>query len=171
MIDIVLLSTLILVALVGLILAALQLPGTWLILASAAGYDGYYDWQRVGWKWLLGLAVIAAVAELLDSLASLIAAQRAGASRRAAVGALLGGFVGMVLLSVPIPLVGTIIGGLVGCFLGALLAELTVRDDLRAGARVGVFATLGRLVGMIGKISAAMILAGTTVFLALRAVW
>jgi uncharacterized protein YqgC (DUF456 family) len=171
MIDLALLLLLILIAVAGVLLAALQLPGTWLLLAAAVGYDWYYSWQRIGWKWLLALAAVAVVAEVTDSLASLIAARRAGASRRAAVGALLGGFAGMILLSVPVPLIGTIVGGLIGCFLGALLAELTVRDDLRAGARVGVFATLGRLAGMASKIAAALVIAGVTLSLGMYAGW
>ncbi|MBN2560952.1 MAG: DUF456 domain-containing protein [Phycisphaerae bacterium] len=169
MVDALLLIALVLLALGGTFLAALQLPGTWLILASAAGYDWYYGWQRIGWRWLVALAAVAAVAELLDTIASVAAARRAGASRRAAVGALLGGFLGMIILSVPIPIVGTIAGGLVGCFVGALVAEMTVRDDIRAGARVGLFATLGRLVGIAGKTAAAMAIAGAAVCLALRA--
>ncbi len=149
-----------LVMLAGLILAALQLPGTWLILAAAVGYDGYYAWQRVGWVWLLVVAAIAASAELLDSIAAVVAARRAGASRRAAIGALIGGFAGMLLLSLPVPFLGTIIGGLLGCFLGGLLAEWTVREDLAAGARVGLFATIGRLAGLLLKLAAALVMCG-----------
>ncbi len=171
MIDILLLVALVLFALVGTGLAALQLPGTWLILVSAAGYDWYYGWQRIGWKWLIGLAVVAALAELLDTIASVIATRRAGASRRATIGALAGGFGGMILLSVPVPVLGTVIGGLVGCFLGALLAEMTVRDDIKAGTRVGLFAALGRLVGLIAKTAAAMVIAGAALSLAVRAMW
>ncbi len=171
MTDLLLLIALILLALGGTILAALQLPGTWLILAAAAGYDWYHDWQQIGWKWLVGLAVVAGLAELLEIATSLVATRRAGASRRASVGALVGGLLGMILLSVPVPVVGTIVGGLVGCFLGALLAELTVRRDLKAGARVGLFATIGRLIGTIAKTSAALAIAGTIVVLAVRAMW
>jgi hypothetical protein len=171
MIEALLLILLILIALVGIVLAAFQLPGTWLILASAVGYDWYHHWQFIGWRWLVALAVVAALAELLDTVASVAAARRAGASRRAAIGSLLGGFGGMLLLSVPIPVVGTIAGGLAGCFLGALIGELTVRDDLKAGARVGLFATLGRVVGMIGKTAAAIAIAGAAISLTVRAMW
>ncbi len=167
--EIALLIVLILFTLVGLFLAVLQLPGTWLILACAAGYDWYFGWQRIGWKWLVVLLVLAAAAEAVDSLASMVAAKRAGASRRAAVGALLGGFAGMLLLSVPIPVIGTVLGGLIGCFAGALAAELTKRNDIVAGARVGLFATGGRVIGLVTKTAAAMAIGGATVALAVIA--
>lgn len=167
MIDISILLALLLLLLAGTVLAALQLPGTWLILAAAFGYDAYYHWQRLGWVWLVVLAVIAGIAEIIEILSSMLTARKAGASRRAAFGSLVGGFVGMLMFSIPVPVAGTIIGGLLGCFLGALLGEMTVRDDLVAGARVGLFAAVGRLLGLIAKTSAAMIMGGLVVVLAL----
>jgi hypothetical protein len=166
-----LLILVVLLSVVGVVLAVLQLPGAWLILAVAIGYDAYFDWQRLGWKWLAGLAALAVAAEVADALASAIATHRAGASRRAAIGALIGGFVGMIALSLPVPLIGTVFGGLVGCFVGAMAAELTLRDDLVAGARVGMFATMGRVAGLAAKTAAAMVIAGVTVILAIGSTW
>lgn len=165
--DILLISSLVLVTLGGILLAALQLPGIWLILAAAAGYDWYYDWQSIGWPWLVGLVVFAGMAELLDMLASVTAARKAGASRRAAIGSLIGGFAGMIVLSLPVPVLGTIAGGLLGCFLGAFIGELTLHDNVRSGAKVGLFATLGRIVGLVAKTAAAMMIAGAILSLAL----
>jgi uncharacterized protein YqgC (DUF456 family) len=158
-------------ALAGVALAAFTLPGSWIILASAIGYDCYFGWQRFGWKWLVALGAIALAAEIVELAASAVVAGKAGASRRAAVGSLLGGFAGMLLLSVPIPVIGTILGGFIGCFIGALAGEMTLRDDLRSGVRVGLFATLGRLLGMMVKISAAMAIAGAVISLAFIAIW
>lgn len=157
--------------LVGVVLAALQLPGTWLILLCAVGYDWRHDWQSIGWRWMLLMLVLAAIAEAADTLATIVAARRAGASRRASVGALVGGFAGMFFLSIPAPLIGTIIGGLIGCFLGAVLAEWTKRNDVAAGVRVGLFATIGRALGLAAKTSAALVIAGVTMILAARATW
>lgn len=151
----------------GVALAAFQLPGTWLILATAVAYDWYYGWAPFGWRWLAILGVAAVAAEFLDLSAGLIAARRAGASRRAAVGALIGGFVGMIALSVPIPIpgVGAIIGGLIGCFLGALIAELSLRKELSAGLRIGLFATIGKVIGITAKTTVAMVIGGAVVSL------
>lgn len=166
--DYLLLIILVFLAVAGVVLAVFQLPGTWLIIVAAVGYDWYHDWQRFGWLWLVILILFAGLVELFEFLAGALVARQAGASRRAAVCAMLGGFLGMFLFTIPIPIpgVGTIIGGLLGCFLGALVGELSLDKDLKTGARVGTFATIGRLIGLIAKSSAAIVIAGTTVSLA-----
>lgn len=170
-----LLAGLIVFALAGILLAALQLPGTWVILAAAVGYDWYYGFTRIGWKWLAALGAVAVAAELADSLFAVAFARRAGASRRAAVGALIGGFAGMFLFSLPMPIVGTIAGGVIGCFAGAFLAELThpqtavldPAERMSAGARIGAGAALGRIAGLLVKMAAAFVIAGASVTLAI----
>ena len=162
----ILLVLLIVLSLLGIALAALQLPGTWLILLSAVGYDALHNWTRIGWKWLVALAAVALIAEFIELMASAVVASKAGASRRATIGALVGGLAGMILLSIPVPIIGTIIGGIVGCFVGAMALELTVRGDLATGTKVGLFATLGRVAGMVVKIVAALTMAGAGVSLA-----
>lgn len=166
-----LLIALVLICLGGILVSALQLPGNWLILAAAVGYDAYYQWQRLGWKWLAVLGALAAAGELAELLSTAIAAQRAGASRRAGIGALVGGFAGMLLLSIPIPVIGTIIGGVVGCFAGALVMELTLHDDLAKGTRVGVSASIGRLLGLVAKLACSMAMAGACISLAAHGTW
>ena len=166
-----LLILLILLCLVGILLAAFQLPGNWLVFASALGYDAYYHWQRFGWKWLALFGVMALAGEIAELLSSAIAAKRAGASRRAGLAALVGGFAGMLILSIPIPIIGTIVGGMIGCFSGALIAEMTLHDDLAKGTRVGLFATLGRLIGLVAKLALTLAMSGGSVALALYAAW
>jgi len=169
--DYLVLSTLVLLSAGGIVLAVLQLPGTWVIIASAVGYDWYYDWQRIGWVWLVSLVVFAVIAEVFDSLAGVVAAKKAGASRRAAIGALVGGIVGMLVFSIPVPVFGTVVGGLLGCFVGALAAELSLRKDFSTGAKVGLFATIGRLVGIVAKTSPPLIIAGAVVSRAAWSTW
>lgn len=168
--DVLLLICLALLSLAGVLLAALQLPGTWLILAAATAYDWYFGWERIGWTLLAGLLVVAVAAELSEALAGAVVARKTGASRRASVGALVGGFLGMLLLTpVPVPVVSTIAGGLVGCFLGALIGELTLHDDVSVWAKVGFAATIGRILGMMIKLAAAFVIAGAVVGVALLA--
>ena len=169
--DYLILSALVLLSIGGIVLAVLQLPGTWVIIVSAVGYDWYYDWQRIGWVWLVSLAVFALIAEVFDSLAGVMAAKTAGASRRAAIGALVGGIAGMLLFSIPVPVFGTVVGGLLGCFVGALAAELSLRKEFGTGAKVGLFATIGRLVGIVAKTSAALVIAGAAVSRAAWSIW
>lgn len=165
-VDWLLFAALVLIAGVGLVLSVFQLPGTWLILAAATGYDWYYGFERFTWKWLLVLLVIAGVAEVFDNLAGALVARKAGASRQATIGALVGGFVGMIALTIPVPIIGTILGGIFGCFIGAVVGEMSVRHDYAAGVRVGMSAVFGRVMGLIAKTGAAMVIAGVTVVLA-----
>ncbi len=168
MVDVLWMVGLVVTALSGVALAAFQLPGVWLVLAAAVGYDWHYGWNQIGVPWLIGLGFMAAAAEVFDFFAGLIAAKKAGASRRAAVGSLIGGFVGMIFISVtlPIPGFGAVAGGLIGCFLGALIAELSLNKDLETGARVGLFATAGKVVGLVAKTSTAAVIAGAVISLA-----
>lgn len=174
--NVILLAALAAFCLVGIVLAALQLPGTWLIAAAAVGYDWCHDWHQFGWKWLVAMGLLAGAAEFVDFLSALLATHKAGASRRASVGAIAGGLLGMFALSLPLPLIGTIAGGLVGCFLGAFVGELSggnrAEGDgghrLATGTRVGLYAALGRLLGLLVKTAVAMILAGLAIRLALQ---
>ena len=155
--------------LAGLLLTALRLPGTWLIIALAAAYGWWTDWQPVG-AMVIGILVAAAVvAEVLEVITSVLIAKRAGASRRAGWGGLIGGMVGMIFLSLPVPLLGSVVGALLGCFAGAAIAELTVRKQLGQGAKVGVFAALGFALGAALKVGIALAMTGllmTSVLLA-----
>lgn len=173
--NVLLLILLIVAAIAGVLLAAMQLPGTWFILAAATAYDWMAGFQRIGWRWLAALAVVAAAAEVIELLSSSAVARKAGASRRASIGALVGGFIGMFAFSLPLPIIGTIAGGLIGCFAGALVAELThpahdagaATARLAAGTRVGLFAALGRLLGLVAKTAAAFMIAGAVVSLSI----
>jgi len=152
-----------LVCLVGVLCTVVRLPGTWLIVAAAAGYGWFTDWSHIGITFVAILAGVAAVGEVIELAMSAVTARKAGASRRAGWGALIGGFVGMFVFSLPLPLIGTIFGALVGCFVGALVAELTVKNEFVHGARVGTFSAIGFVLGMVTKIALAMMMSAALV--------
>ncbi len=147
----------------GIALAMLKLPGTWIILIAAVVFSWQSGWERPATIILWILLGIAIVAEVVEIAASLVTVRRAGASTRASWGAMIGGFAGMLFLSFPLPIIGTIIGGIVGCFLGAAIAEMTLDRGLQQGARVGFFAAVGQVFGMVAKAGLAMVMAGTAV--------
>lgn len=154
---------LILICVAGVLLTGLQLPGTWLIVVSSAGYGWLAGWGRFGVKLVALLLVLAFLGELIEFAMGGIVARRSGGSRRAAWGALIGGFAGMMLLTIPVPLIGTIIGGVLGCFAGAAVAELTLHDDVGRSARVGAWSAVGRIVGLVSKIAIAFAMAAIAV--------
>jgi uncharacterized protein YqgC (DUF456 family) len=152
---------------VGVLLASLQLPGTWLVLAAAVGYDWLHDWQRLGFVTLGVLAALAVTGEVLEQVAGMFTARRAGGSRRAGICGFVGGIVGMFVFALPLPIIGAIIGGLIGCFVGAVLGEMSVRSDVDHGTRVGVASVMGRLSGMLAKLLICVAMAGAVMGLAI----
>jgi uncharacterized protein YqgC (DUF456 family) len=135
--------------LAGTVLPAL--PGTALVLAGIALGAWIDDFTRVG-PWALGaVAAMAVLAWVLDYVAALLGARRAGASRQALVGAALGTVVGLFM-----GLVGVLFMPLVGAAAGEYLAQ---RDQHKA-LKVGVATWLGLLAGLLAKVVLAFMMIG-----------
>ena len=139
----------------GLALTVMTLPGLWLMLAGAGGYAWATRGQYIGWKTLLFLFVIAAVAEVIEFTSSGTGAKKAGGGKGGMWGALLGAVIGGIVLSIAlsfIPILGTLVGVCIGTFLGAMLGELIAGRELGKSAWVGVGAAKGRLFGTFIKL-------------------
>jgi hypothetical protein len=142
--------------------ALLGLPGTWLVIALAAGIDlAELLWRDGGdatfGVWSIAIAIgIAAVAEVVEFAAGAAGAKAGGATRRGTVGALVGGFVGGLLgtFLIPVPLIGTLIGAALGAGGGALIGELT-RDGvgIRDTIKPATGAAAGRIAGTVLKVA------------------
>ncbi len=155
--------SLVILCVAGVVLTVVRLPGTWLVVAATAACSWHFDWLRPSWRIVIALLVMAILAEGIEMMASLITARKAGASKRALWYALAGGFFGMFLFTIPLPIIGTVIGGALGCFCGAMIGEMTVQDDLRKGAKVGLFAAVGQVLGTLAKTMIALVMAGIAV--------
>lgn len=143
---------LIVVGVMGTVLPAL--PGTVLVLAGivlGAWADGF---TRVGWVPLTVVAVLAVLAWVMDYVAGLLGATKAGASRHALVGAAIGTVLGLFL-----GLVGVLFMPLVGAAAGEYLA----RRDHGKAVKVGVATWLGLLAGMLAKVVIAFVMVGVFV--------
>ena len=163
--DILLTSAIVLVCMIAVAATAVRLPGTWVIVAASVALGWWTDWERVGVTLIVVLAVLAVAGEVVELLMSVVTARRAGASRRAAWGGLLGGILGMFFLTflVPVPLVGTMVGALAGCFAGAMIAELSANRRLAHGTRVGLFSAIGFALGTAAKIAVALAMSGALI--------
>jgi hypothetical protein len=148
-----LLSALLIVAgLAGTVLPAL--PGTALVLTGIVLGAWIDDFARVG-PWTVGaIALLAALAWLLDYVAALLGAKRAGASRQALIGAALGTVAGLL---------AGIVGVLFLPLVGAAVGEYLARRDHRHAARVGVATWLGLMAGLIAKVVIAFVMVGVFV--------
>ena len=151
---------LLLLLLAGFVLTIVTLPGTWLMCAALAGYAVLTRAHHLmTWKPIALLLVLATAAEIIDTVGSGAGAKKAGASKLAMFGAVVGGIIGAIFLSFipPFPL-GTIAGACGGCFVGAAAIELLVRKDVGQSLRVGFYAARGRLMGIISKIALALVM-------------
>ncbi len=129
--------------LVSLFLIPLGLPGTWLMLASAIGYNVLVGGDPIGW-WTIGLTLaIAVVGEVLEFSLSAKYTKKYGGSRRAGWGAIAGGVIGAIV-GVPVPIIGSVIGAFAGSFVGALVAEYTRGGDAKLSTRAATGALVGR---------------------------
>lgn len=159
--DIAVIITLSLLSAAGVLMTAVRLPGTWLLVAAAVGLGLWTDWKAGIWL-VIVLTAAAIIGEVVELLMSVFFARKAGATKQAAWGGLIGGVLGMFFLSflVPIPLVGTAIGAVAGCFLGAMVVELWIRKKLAQGTKVGVFSAIGFVLGTVTKTALALMMSG-----------
>ncbi len=142
-------AALIVLGLAGTLLPAL--PGTAFVLAGIVLGAWIDDFTRVGGWALSVITVMAIAAWVLDYIAGLVGARRAGASRQAVLGAAIGTVVGLFM-----GLVGVLFLPLVGAALGERLA----RRDSEAALRVGIATWLGLMVGLLAKVVLAFMMIG-----------
>jgi len=153
-----LILTLTLVALGGLFLTAIGLPGTWIFLAVASGALLLDPSGPLAWWAIVAGVALALVAEAIEWVMASRYARKYGGSRRAAWGALLGGIAGAIV-GFPVPLLGPLVGALVGTFLGALVAEYSVTGLAGGAERVAWGAMVGRIVATVAKVGLGVVIA------------
>jgi uncharacterized protein YqgC (DUF456 family) len=140
---------LIVVGLAGTVLPAL--PGTLFVLGGivlGAWIDGF---TRVGGVTVTVVTMLALLAWVLDYVAGLLGAKKAGASRLAIIGAALGTVAGLFM-----GLIGVFFMPLVGAAIGEYIAQ---KDHARA-AHVGIATWLGIMAGMVAKVVIAFMMIG-----------
>lgn len=143
---------LILLGVAGTVLPAL--PGTALVLAGILLGAWIDDFTLVGGPTLAVITALAVLAWVLDYVAGLLGAKKAGASGMAIAGAAIGTVAGLFM-------------GLVGVFfmplVGAAIGEYLARRDQQRAMHVGVATWVGIMVGMIAKVVLAFIMIGVFV--------
>lgn len=140
---------LVLAGLAGTVLPAL--PGTPLVLAGlwlGAWIDGF---ARVGWLPLTLITLMAVLSWILDWVAGLLGARKAGAGRWALAGAALGTVAGLLM---------GFLGVLFMPLVGAALGDYLDRRDPRRALKVGTATWLGLMVGMIANVVLACMMVG-----------
>lgn len=140
-----------LLALLGVALTAITLPGAWLIVLGAFAVKLWQP-EALSWWTIAAMIVLAVLGEVVEFLSGALGAAKAGGGKHGALGAVLGSIAG-ALLGIPfLPPLGPIIGGALGAAAGAVAGERWLaKKTWQDSARVGTGAGIGRLVAMLAK--------------------
>ena len=142
-------AAMVLIGLAGVVLPAL--PGIPLIfggLLMAAWLDGF---AHIGGITLGLLGALTVLSLLIELAASVVGAQRVGASTLALTGAAVGTVLGLF---------GGLIGLLFAPLAGAAVGEYIARRDALQAARVGLATWLGMLFAAVAKVAIAFMMVG-----------
>ena len=145
------------VLIMSLLIIPLGLPGTWIMVIAAWGYNYLVPGDPVGTWTILGTAILALIAEWLEMTLSASYTRKYGGSKRAAWGAIIGGVVGAVI-GVPVPLIGPLIGAFAGSFIGAWVFEKSRGVEGENATRVATGALIGRAAAAAMKVAIAMVM-------------
>lgn len=140
---------LVLVGLAGTILP--MLPGVPFVFGGLLIAAWIGDFQRIGWPTITILAILTTLAIVVDFVATLLGAKRAGASKLALLGAAIGSIVGLFF---------GLIGIFVFPFVGAVVGEYLQHQKLGNAGKVGVATWLGLLFGALAKLALALTMIG-----------
>jgi uncharacterized protein YqgC (DUF456 family) len=144
---------LVLIGIAGVVLPAL--PGIPLVFAGlllAAWTDGFV---HVGWLPLTLLGLLTLLSFAVDILATVVGAQRVGASSKALWGTFIGSIIGVFFMP---------IGLLAGPLLGALAGEYWHTRELGRSTQVGLATWLGILLGVALKMAVVVAMLGLFAF-------
>jgi len=141
---------LLLVAIGGLGISLLGLPGLWLVVAATVAFTLVTGGVVLSWQTVLIVAGLALASEIVEFVAGAAGSKTAGGTWRGIVGAIVGGLVGGII-GVPIPIVGPLLGAVLGAAVGAGAFELTGERDLRRAGNIAIGAAKGRAWGIASK--------------------
>lgn len=159
---------------VGLLLLScfailISLPGGWIALALAVLFDLLHGFRAIGWQRLLLFAALLTVGEIIEAFLGSLYVAKKGATRYSVVGTFVGGILGGIAGTSVVPVVGTLIGGFLGAFLGAAAGEMVRERRVEPSVRIGLHATVGRLLAVLVKYVLAATGTAIVVIAAIRA--
>lgn len=131
----------------GVYLSLLGFPGTIIIFIDVLIYAFFTGFAQVGWKVLLCLLILAALAEAVDFWAGSTSAHKAPVTKKALWGIVIGAAAGMTILT---PVLwgpgiwgGFFIGGLTGLLIAEWLRQTALKIPQQA-AMSDFFAMIGQ---------------------------
>lgn len=146
----------------------ITLPGNWIAVALLAIYAFLGPSESrasIGYIPVIAAFLCALLGEIFEFIAGAMGAQKAGASRKSTLFAVIGSMCGAIvgaIVGLPIPILGPVLaailfGGL-GATLGAMFGEWTDGRSWKESWPIGHAAFWGRTFGTIGKVTAGMMI-------------
>jgi len=151
------------VLIAGVVIIPFGVAGTFIIAADALVYGLLTGFERISVTLVVVLFGVAVALEIFESVFGALLAKRFGGSKWAAIGAIIGGFLGAIAGSPVAPVIGTLLGGFFGAFAGAVILELITSGDSRRSLHAGIGAFIGAFTSKIAKIIIAIIMAVSVV--------
>ena len=145
---------------VGVLLVALQLPGTWLMVVATSLF-AWWRWgaetMSYGWGTLAALLALAVLGEIVEFVAGAMGSTVAGGTKRGAAISVVTAIAGAILGSflIPIPIAGTLLGAGIGAGLGALAGDKWAGKPWNEAWKVAGGAAVGKFSGAVGKLAIA----------------
>jgi uncharacterized protein YqgC (DUF456 family) len=141
----------ILLALIGLIITIVGLPGVWLVFIGVLIWSAIDGFVQISWFWLTLFLLLTIASTFVDNVAVLLGAKKYGASGWGILGCILGLIVGGVIANIP--------GLLIGAFLGAVIFEMTfAKKDSNNAMRAGFGALMGFVISNLIKFIIALVI-------------
>ncbi len=144
----------------------IALPGNWIAVALLALYAWLGPSEgRIGMGFTAPSIAFgfAMMGEIFEFAAGAVGAQKAGASRRSTIFAMIGSMAGAMVgafIGVPVPVVGPVIAALLfgglGATAGAIYGEWSDGKAWRESWAIGHAAFWGRTFGTLGKVTAGL---------------
>ena len=148
-IGLVLVVVLMILGTIGAVLPGI--PGTLLLPLAALGHKLYFGDAGTHWWVVIAIVLLTILTFVADYFATIWGTKRLGSTWRGAVGAVLGGIIGLFF---------GFIGIFFGPFVGAVLLELSTGRGWKASSKAGLGATLGLFVGALGKLALCIAMMG-----------
>lgn len=156
-----------LVLFVVCLLQVVGVPANWVVLAILAVYKLLGPAASVAglsWTFLLVMAGLAALGEILEWGIQLKFGRRYGSTAKGNIGGIIGSIIGAIVL---LPLFfgfGAVIGALAGAYIGCFVVEFVSSRGLRAANAAAWGAFVGRFLGMSLKLGIGISIVGMAAF-------
>ena len=108
------------------------LPGPFLIWLGALFWAWGNGFQDLGWPTLIVMGLLTIAAWGSDLFLNTVISRRAGASWKSIGGAIVFGFIGGLLMSGYIPILGTLFGAIIGAVIGMWSVEYLDKRNVRS---------------------------------------